>query len=131
MQKISTEIDLRDAIIILEGKQAREKENLREQMNDTFESMNPVNLIKSTLSEVISSPEVKTDLLNTAVGLTAGYVTKAIFESVSHSPMRKLFGTVLMIGITNAVTKHPDVVKALGHKFFKMVHSRPEGAQES
>jgi hypothetical protein len=40
--------------------------------------------------------------------------------------MRKLFGTVLMIGITNAVTKHPDVVKALGHKFFKMIHSKTD-----
>jgi predicted site-specific integrase-resolvase len=126
MRKISTEIDLRDAIILLEGKQAMEQKRLRGQMNETFEVMKPINLIKSVFNEVVSSPEMKTDLLNTAAGLTAGYVTKTVFESISQSPMRKLFGTVLMIGITNAVTKHPDVVKALGHKFFKMIHSKTD-----
>ena len=124
MQKITTTIDLRDAIVILEGKQASDEKALKAQIHSTYEHMKPINLIKSTFKEIAASQEIKEDLFNTTVGITAGYVSKVLFESVSHSPIRKLLGTVLMFGITNVVAKHPEAVKSVGRSFFRMISSK-------
>ena len=124
MQKISSTIDLRDAIILLEGKQALEEKTLRPQLHDAYESAKPINFIKNTIKEAAASKELKEDLFAASVGLTAGYISKVLFESVTHSPIRKLLGTALMFGITNVVAKHPETVKSVGRSFFGMISSK-------
>jgi hypothetical protein len=57
--------------------------------------------------------------------LAAGYVSKILFQGTSHSQLRKLFGTVLMFGITNAVAKHPEVVKSVGRRVIKALIGKP------
>ena len=114
MGKINSEAELKAAIVQLEIKQADERKLLREQYLLAYESIKPINLIKSTFKEVTASPELKDEILNTSIGVAVGYASKVLFQGASHSPVRKLFGTVLMFGITNAVTKHPEVVKSMG-----------------
>jgi hypothetical protein len=114
MEKITSEASLRAAILQLELKQAEERKVLKEQYLLAYESMKPINLVKSTFKEITASPELKDEILNTSIGLATGYLSKMLFQGASHSPVRKLFGTVLMFGITNAVTKHPEVVKSVG-----------------
>jgi hypothetical protein len=114
MGKINSEADLKAAIIQLEIKQAEEKKVLKEQYLRAYESIKPVNFIKSTFKEVSTSPEIKDEILNASVGLAAGYLSKILFQGASHSAVRKLFGTVLMFGITNTVAKHPEAVKSAG-----------------
>ena len=121
MEEINSEAALKAAIIRLEIKQADERKVLREQYLLAYESIKPINLIKSTFKEATASPELKEEILNTSIGLAAGYASKVLFQGASHSPVRKLFGTVLMFGITNAVTKHPEVVKSLGKEIFNFI----------
>ena len=121
MEEINSEAALKAAIIQLEIKQADERKVLREQYLLAYESIKPINLIKSTFKEATASPELKEEILNTSIGLAAGYASKVLFQDASHSPVRKLFGTVLMFGITNAVTKHPEVVKSVGKEIFNLI----------
>jgi len=125
MEKIAAEDKLKSAIQLLESKQAEEGKLLKEQYRQAYESMKPVNLIKSTFKEISASPELKDELLNTSVGLAVGYVSKALFQGTSHSPVRKLLGTVLMFGVTNAVTRHPEAVKAIGSRIIKALLNKP------
>ena len=63
--KIKNETDsLNEAIILLEGKRAKELELLKELFNSGYESLKPINLIKSTFKEVSSSPEIKNNILS-------------------------------------------------------------------
>jgi hypothetical protein len=121
MEKINSEITLRNAILQLENKQAEEGKILKEQFLVAYESIKPINLIKSTFHEVSESTDLKTNLVNTSVGLAAGYLSKALFEGVTNSPLRKLLGTALMFGITNVVAKNPEVVKTLGNGVIAIV----------
>jgi hypothetical protein len=114
MEKITSEAGLKAAILQLEIKQASERKVLKEQYLLAYESIKPINLVKSTFKEVTASPELKDEILNASIGLATGYLSKVLFQGTSHSPVRKLFGTVLMFGITNAVTNHPEVVKSVG-----------------
>jgi hypothetical protein len=121
MQKIFTETDLRAAILELEGRQAVEQKLLRAQFLVAVDSIKPVNLIKSAFFEVAGSEDIQDNILNSTVGLSAGYLSKFLFQSVSNSPLKKILGTALMFGIKNLVAKNPEIVKSVGKLFFNSV----------
>ena len=121
MQKIYSATQLRAAIVDLEIKQTAEEKILKEQFHIAYESVKPINLIKSTFKEVTASQDLKDNLLNTTIGITAGYLSKKVFEGTTHSPLKKLLGTALMFGITNAVAKNPDTVKAVAKGIFNVI----------
>jgi len=55
---------LNESIRLLQQKQALELIQLKEQFHATYESLKPLNLIKSTLHEVADSSEIKNNILN-------------------------------------------------------------------
>jgi len=121
MQKVNSEDDLRAAISLLENKQMEEGKAMRAQFQTTYDSLTPINLIKSTFREAVASQEIKDNILTLSVGLTAGYLSKALFVSVSNSPFRKLLGTILQLSITNIVVKNPEVIPFLGNGILTIV----------
>ena len=107
--KQKSELDLlNEAIIETEGRQAYEFKLLKEQFNLAAENLKPVNLIKNSLHDVISSPELKHDILSKAVGLATGYLSKKILVGSSHNPIKKLLGIFLQFSISNIVEKKAD-----------------------
>ena len=126
MEKINSTAALKAAILQLETKQSDEGKVVKEQYLKAYESVKPINLVKSTFREITASPDLKDELFSTSVGLVAGYVSKVLFQGTSHSPVRKLFGTVLMFGITNAVARHPEVVKSVGKGLLNMINGKPD-----
>jgi hypothetical protein len=123
MQKINSETDLRVAILQLEIRQAEEGKQLKEQFNVAYESIKPLNLIKNVLTEAAGSRDLRDNILNTSVGVTAGYLSKMIFQGFTNNPVKKLLGTAVMFGITNLVAKNPEAVKTVGKGFFTIVRS--------
>jgi hypothetical protein len=114
---------LHSALRTLEQRQSSEGQALREHFRLTYETMRPANLIKSALTEVTQSQDLKDHLVSTGVGLVAGHASKAVFESVSDSPMKGLVGTAIQFGITNAVARHPEVVLAASRGVLRMLRS--------
>ena len=126
MQKINSATELRVAILQLESKRIEEEKILKEHFRLAFDSIKPINLIKSTFNEAVSSPELKDSIVNTLVGMTAGYLSKILFERVTKSPFKKLMGTVLMFSIKNIVSKNPETIKTLGEKFIAIFQSKQD-----
>ena len=124
MQKISSTTGLREAILQLESRQAEEMKMLKKQFHFVYESIKPVNLIKTAFKEVVESRDLKNNILNTSVGLAAGYISKILFEGTSKGPVKKLLGSILMFGITNIVAKNPEPVKSLGKKFLEIIRGK-------
>ena len=124
MQKIKSAAGLREAILQLERKQAYEGKILKEQFHRANESIKPINLIISTFKEVAASRDLKNNIVNTSIGLTAGYLSKILFESVTKSPFKKLLSSALMFGITSIITKNPEAVKSLGKGFVKIIRRK-------
>ena len=56
MQNITSATGLKNAIQLLEAEQADKGQLLKEQLYITVESLKPVNLLRSTLDDVASSP---------------------------------------------------------------------------
>jgi hypothetical protein len=119
MEAITTTDELKNAIQILEFDQQIREQQLKEQVYLTIESLKPVNLIKSTLHEVVSSPHLIDNLLGVAMGLTSGYITKKIALGKSVSVIRKILGTLLEFGITNVVAQNTDSIKTFGQSIYQ------------
>ncbi len=105
---------LNDAIHTLQTKQAAEFVVLKEQFQLTYESIKPVNLIKSTFQEVVTSPEIQHDVISKVIGLASGYLSKKVLVGASHNPLKRILGTVLQFAIANIVVKHSDTIKSSG-----------------
>jgi len=119
MQPITTSDELKNAIQILEFDQQLRGQQLKEHVYLAIESLKPVNLIKSTIHNVVSSPYLIDNLLGVAMGLTSGYVSKKIVLGKSVNVIRKLFGTLLQFGITNVVAQNSESIKTFGQSIYQ------------
>jgi hypothetical protein len=114
---------LQEEIELLHLRQARQFVLLREQFYVTYESLKPINLIKHTFKEVVGNPGIRQVLLSNAIGLTTGYLTKAIVVGSSVGPVRKLLGTLLQFAVSTLVQK-PESIKSLGKTIADKVFRR-------
>lgn len=114
MKNTSSYARLQDAIELLEDEQAFKRELLKEQVNITYESLKPLNLIRNAFKDISSLPNLSENTLGSAVGLASGYLSKKIFIGASGNIIRKLIGLILQFGITNVVSQHPEAIRSFG-----------------
>lgn len=126
MKNTSPYIRLQDAIELLEDEQAFKRELLKEQLNITFESLKPLNLIRNAFKDITSLPNLSENVLGSAIGLTSGYLSKKIFIGTSGNIIRKLIGLVLQFGITNIVSRHPEAIRSFGQFILEHFFSKKE-----
>lgn len=126
MQKIDSGAALKANIIALESKQAKEAQLLKDRFNMVYESVRPINIIKSTFREAAESQTIKEDITHAVVGLTAGYLSKVLFEGISNSPVKKLLGTALQFGVATLVARNIDTITSTYLLFFQKPPVPPE-----
>jgi hypothetical protein len=125
MENINTTADIKYAIQLLEAEQAVKEKLLKDQFHITYESLKPVNLLKSTIKEISTSPYLIENIIGSATGLATGYISRKIVVGASGNLFRKLFGAILQFGITNLVARHPDEIRSLGQSLFQHIfHKR-------
>jgi len=115
MQSITSTGELKEAIRLLQEQQTYQGLVLKEEFFTVTESIRPVNVIKNTFSQVASSHDLIGNILSTAVGLAAGYVSNRTLVGSSANLLKKLFGTIFQFGITTLIARNPEAVKSLGH----------------
>jgi hypothetical protein len=120
MQKITSVTDLKDAIRKLEEEQTVSKQLFKEQLQLTVESLKPINLIRSTLNEAISSSDLLSNILGATLGQTAGYVSRKAAFGQTRNPIKRLFGSVLHTGIAALLTTYGETIKETAIIIFKV-----------
>lgn len=121
MSKITTEAELRSAILQLEIKQAEEGKMLKEQFLVAYESIKPLNLLKSTILEAGRSRVIEDNLLSSSINLGTGYLSKVLISGIANSPVKKYIGIALIFGLKTLIAKNPEFVKSAGHHIFKIL----------
>src|ERR1035437_8473301 len=124
MKKITSIVELRESILLLEIKQANEGRLLKEQFKTTYESLRPVNLIKNKFNELTTSPDFKGKLLNATLSLAAGYLSRKVVVGATHNPLKQLLGTLLQMGVTGLVSKNADGIKSTAMHLINAVLSK-------
>jgi len=117
MEKTDHFADLKERIVLLEELQQTNKTELRQSFRNTVDSIRPFNLIKETIKDATESGPLKDNLINTAIGVSAGYLSKKIVTGGSKNIFTRLLGTIVMFGVTNLVSKNAETLKKLGADF--------------
>jgi hypothetical protein len=126
MENISSTLELQDAIQLLEAEQAIKLMLMETHFRKAYESIKPVNLIGNILNEVTTSPFLTNNAIDTAVGLTAGYISRKAVVKESDGILRKLFGIVLQFGVTNLVAQNPETIKSFGKLIIQHLFRKKE-----
>src|SRR5665647_303841 len=114
MRNITSTAGLKEAIQLMEAEKAANRKLLKEQFVNTYESFKPASLLRSTLQDISSSPNLIENILGTALGLGAGYLSRSILPGVTAMRFGKLLGPVLQVGVTNFVSKQSGNLRSLG-----------------
>jgi len=126
MQNITSSAELKNAIRILEIEQTVNGQLLKDQLYLTCESLKPANILKNTLKDITSSPNLIDNILGTAMGLITGYFSRKIVIGTSGNIFRKLFGSIVQIGVTDVVSQHPDAIKSFAQFIFQRIFRKKE-----
>jgi hypothetical protein len=92
-------------ILALELQQARELLVLKEQLKITYESVKPLNFLKSTFHSITTSPDVKNDLINGATNMTSYFMSTNPILSTFQKPIKKVISTALHFLLKQFVNK--------------------------
>jgi len=111
---------LRLLILEKEAQHLEEERMLKEHFNTIYESLKPINLIKNTISEAITSPDIRHNLLNAALGFGSGFVARKLFIKNPNGIIKSIEGSVLQLLVAAKVTNNADeirsVIKTIFHK---------------
>ncbi|WP_308992359.1 hypothetical protein QLS71_000810 [Mariniflexile litorale] len=98
----NTELD--KTIARLELERMIKLEELKNQFALTSESIKPLNIFKNTFQDIKHSPDLKTNIMQTAASITGGYLSKRIVFGKSHSFFKKIIGYALQYGVTKFIS---------------------------
>jgi hypothetical protein len=126
MKKITSTAELKDAILLLEEKQAAQGQLLKEQFRAAYEGLTPGNIAKNLFSRFSTSTDFKIGITAAGVALATFYLAKsAIVRSTQH-PFRKLFGAILQTGASSIISHHPETLKSVGQVVLQHIFRRRE-----
>lgn len=123
MGNITSTTELKNAIRLLETERAADLEFLKLQFQYTCESLKPANLLSSALKKTASSSLLIDTILNAALVLTTGYLSKKTGKG-SSGIFRKLLGTLLKSGLISFLIQHPDAIKSFGKFLMQHIHRK-------
>jgi len=124
MDKIDSVVLLKEAILELELKRAEQGRILKEQFQIIKENLRPSNIIQNTFNEVATSPKLRSNLMGALFGLAAGYFSKKLVAGKNGSPIRRIIGNVLQVGITAMIAKKPYLLQTIGQTILKRVFTK-------
>jgi len=115
MENIRTEKELQAHIEKLKNKWQEEGAEIKKEFFVMYENFHPLSFLTKSVRELVSSGKGKgkSNLLNTTLGVTVGYLAKMFFVNASRNPVKKVVGTILMVGISNVVNCHPEILRTI------------------
>ena len=96
---------LEGRILELEKIQARQMAELKVSAISIVESFSPSNMLKNALKDVAGSPDLRSNAINTAIGIGAGFIGRKLFVGNSKNIFKKITGSAVQFLVTNFVRK--------------------------
>lgn len=92
---------------------------LKEQFKVTYDSLKPAAIIKDVFHNITTTPDIKDNIVSSAIGLSTGILGNKLLVGSSHSPVRKVMGNVLQFAVTNLVSKYTGGFSTIAGHMFK------------
>ena len=80
-------------------------------MQLTYQSLNPINLLKTGLKELGSSDDLKSGLFETLFSVMTGYLTQKMVVRSKGNTFKKIVIAMMQYGVTSFVTKNTENIR--------------------
>jgi hypothetical protein len=108
----SAKHDLEVRIRKLEQVEAQQIVELKTSVSDIIDSISPASMLKNALKDVVQSPDLRNNAINTAIGIGAGFLGKKLYIGNSKNIFKKVAGSAVQFLIANFVRKKiPEIQK--------------------
>jgi hypothetical protein len=114
MSTLSNNERLQQAIAGLETQRNVQGALVSEQFQQLRQQLQPANLIKTVVRDLFASPDIKTGVVDLAIGVTTGMIAKKVVVGQSHNVLTQLVGGAVQMIVTREVSQHPEGIKKLG-----------------
>ena len=102
MKSIFTSDDLKFKIEALEREQDLQLESLKDHLEIAKQSLRPLNIIKSTFSDIVlATPSLKSELIGGAIALSTNYLYKNSLLGNSSNKIVRVAGRGLKLLLNN------------------------------
>lgn len=108
---------LKETIALLEEKQALELNILKENTQGFLNDIKPSNMLRNTLQNTFSVPNINDSLIKNAIGLGVGFIAQKLLIKNNHSAGKKIIATLINLVVANVVATHADKIKSWGSDF--------------
>ncbi len=119
METITNLTQLNARIAVLTANQTNEELLLKEQLTITYDNLKQLNLITTTIKNILAPPNFKGNVINAVLSYATGYVAKSIVVGSTHNPIKQLLGVLLQTGISSIVSKNATDIKSVLANFIK------------
>ena len=114
--------ELKSEILRLENRQIAQKNELKQDLSQFIDNMNPLKGIKTVIEMLAPKSENAENYISTLMGLTGGYLTKKIIPGNSNNPINFLLGLALQVAVTGAITKNGKNIMHIVGNLLKSTH---------
>ena len=123
--EINNAAHLKMAILELEQKRVLQEKELLLHLHQTYNSLKPVNMLKSAVHGLTSEPNLGNNVINALIGLGTGIISKKLVIGGSHNIFKKLMGVAVEFGVAGLVTKKGEEIKSvIGSTLKKLLAGR-------
>ncbi|MDP1817895.1 MAG: hypothetical protein Q8K92_25795 [Leadbetterella sp.] len=122
MKNIKEQLEFR--ILELEVQQKENLQLLKEDLQEIVENLTPLNLIKNVIADSeISSENIGQNILNDAIGISSGYITKRLMFGSSNNPVKKVMGSMFQFIVAKFVSNQSERIEAIGEVIMRKIGS--------
>jgi hypothetical protein len=123
MKNIREQLEFR--ILELEVHQKENLQMLKEDLQEIIENLTPLNHIKNVIADSeISSENIGQNILNDAIGISSGYITKRLMFGSSSNPVKKVMGSMFQFIVAKFVSNQSERIEAVGEVIMRKIGSR-------
>lgn len=107
--------------------EVQQKENLlffKEDLEEVLANLTPLNLIKNAIEGEMASDNIGQNILNDAIGISSGYITKKLMFGSSNNPVKKVMGSMFQFIVAKFVSNQSERIEAIGEVIWRKIGSR-------
>jgi hypothetical protein len=119
--KTDASILLKEAISMLEIRQAEEGRLLKEHLFVIYDMLKPINLVKNAFNEIASAVESRKGLVNSLIGVLTGFLTQRLIIGSKPGLIKKLVGVLINYGTAAMISKYAETLKVFGLQLFNQL----------
>jgi hypothetical protein len=123
MTEIKNTLQLLEAIESLKIKQKLEEQELKEEFKALFEKIQPINVIRETVNDLVESKSLQTDVIDLSVGTATGFAIRKLIVGETNKPIGQILGRIIEQTVSQKIISNRVVIHNIGRNVLNLFAS--------